>query len=117
MLLCLAAWLVPGAGHLWKGRRAKGLMFLLALPVMFGIGLLNDGRLSPLDFSQPIIGLAVAFASAGIGLPYMIASAMGGGGGSVTAATYEYGNVFLIVSGLLNLLVVMDAYDIAKDRK
>ena len=29
------------------------------------------------------------------------------------AVTYEYGNAFLIVAGLLNLLVVIDAYDIA----
>ena len=29
------------------------------------------------------------------------------------AVTYEYGNAFLIVAGLLNLLVVIDAYDVA----
>ena len=31
--------------------------------------------------------------------------------------TYEYGNTFLIVAGLLNLLVVIDAYDVALGRK
>jgi hypothetical protein len=35
----------------------------------------------------------------------------------VRAVTYEYGNAFLIVSGLLNLLVIIDAYDIAMGRK
>ena len=25
--LCLAAWAIPGAGHLWLGRRAKGVVF------------------------------------------------------------------------------------------
>jgi hypothetical protein len=35
----------------------------------------------------------------------------------VTAVTYEYGNAYLIVAGLLNLLVVIDAYDIALGRK
>jgi hypothetical protein len=39
------------------------------------------------------------------------------GQGVVTAASYEYGNTFLIVSGLLNMLVVIDAYDIALGRK
>jgi len=39
VLLCLASWAIPGAGHLWLGRRAKGLIFLAALPVMFAIGL------------------------------------------------------------------------------
>ena len=29
---------------------------------------------------------------------------MDAGGGTVTAATYEYGNTFMIVAGLLNFL-------------
>ncbi len=33
------------------------------------------------------------------------------------AVTYEYGNAFLIVAGLLNMLVVLDAWDIAVGRK
>ena len=37
--------------------------------------------------------------------------------GTVTAVTYEYGNCFLIVAGLLNSLVVLDAFDIAMGRK
>jgi hypothetical protein len=41
----------------------------------------------------------------------------GYGAGDVRAVTYEYGNAFLIVAGLLNLLVVIDAYDIAMGRK
>jgi hypothetical protein len=116
MLLCLASWAVPGAGHLWQGRRLKGLIFLVALPLMFAIGLGVDGRLFPFDFSEPLVGLA-ALADVGIGLPYIMASAMGAGAGEVTAVTYEYGNAFLIVAGLLNLLVVIDAYDIAMGRK
>ena len=37
--------------------------------------------------------------------------------GRVTAMTYEYGNAFLIVAGLLNMLVVLDAFDVAQGRK
>jgi len=43
--------------------------------------------------------------------------ALGYGAGDVRAVTYEYGNAFLVVAGLLNLLVVIDAYDIALGRK
>jgi len=39
------------------------------------------------------------------------------GAGGVRAVTYEYGNAFLIVAGLLNLLVVIDAFDVARGRK
>lgn len=116
ILICLAAWLVPGAGHLWQGRRQKGLVFLLALPAMFAIGLWLSGRLFPFELSQPLVALE-AFANLGVGIPYLIASALGLGQGVVVAASYEYGNSFLIVAGLLNMLVVIDAYDIALGRK
>jgi hypothetical protein len=114
--LCLAAWAVPGAGHLWLGRRSKGLVFLAALPLMFAIGLAIQGRLFPFAMSDPLVGLA-ALADLGIGVPYLIATTFGLGGGKVLAVTYEYGNAYLIVAGLLNLLVVIDAYDIALGRK
>lgn len=116
MFLCLASWIVPGAGHLWLGRRGKGLVFLIALPLMFITGLAVDGRLFPFDFSEPLVGLA-ALADLGIGLPYIVASMLGAGAGQVRNVTYEYGNAFIIVAGLLNLLVVVDAYDVAAGRK
>ena len=116
VLLCLAAWAIPGAGHLWLGRRAKGLVFLVALPLMFVLGLALRGRLFPFDLSEPLVGLA-AVADVGIGLIYLVASALGYGAGEVRAVTYEYGNTFLIVAGLLNLLVVIDACDVAVGRK
>lgn len=116
VLLCLASWAIPGAGHLWLGRRSKGLVFLVALPLMFAIGLALQGRLFPFDFSELLVCLA-AFANMGIGVTYFLASMMGFGSGDVRAVTYEYGNAFLIVAGLLNMLVVIDSYDIAMGRK
>jgi hypothetical protein len=116
VLLCVTAWAIPGAGHLWLGRRTKGIIFLVALPLMFAIGLALAGRLFPFDLSQPLVALE-ALADLGIGIPYFIAKAMGEGGGNVRAVTYEYGNAYIIVAGLLNLLVVIDAYDTALGRK
>ena len=116
VLVCLAAWAVPGAGHLWMGRRQKALVFMLALPAMFLIGLLLHGRIFPFEFSEPLVGLA-AVADLGLGVPWLIARLIDAGAGTVTAVTYEYGNCFLIVAGLLNLLVILDAYDVGRGRK
>jgi hypothetical protein len=112
----LAAWAVPGAGHLWLGRRSQGLIFLVALPAMFAIGLAAQGRLFPFTLAEPLVAL-MALADLGIGAPYLVATTLGFGAGDVRAVTYEYGNTFIIVAGLLNLLVVIDAYDIAVGRK
>jgi hypothetical protein len=83
-LVCLAAWAIPGAGHLWFGRRAKGLVFLAALPLMFAIGLALQGRLFPFEISQPLVALA-AIADVGIGLPYVVARTLAAGAGTVGA--------------------------------
>lgn len=115
-LISIAAWLVPGAGHLWQGRTLKGLIFLVTIPLMFVYGLGLDGRLFPFELAQPLVALA-ALAALGNGLPYFVATLLGLGSGVVTAATYEYGNTFVIVAGLLNMLVVLDAFDIALGRK
>ena len=116
VLVCLAAWAVPRAGHMWVGGRQKALGFMLALPAMFLIGLLLHGRIFPFEFSEPLVGLA-AVADLGLGVPWLIARLIDAGAGTVTAVTYEYGNCFLIVAGLLNLLVILDAYDVGRGRK
>ena len=115
-LLCAAGWAVPGTAHLWLGRRQKGLIFLAMLPLMFLVGLWLEGRLFPFRVDQPLVALEAA-AELGLGVPYLAARMLGAGPGRVVAITYEYGNAFLIVAGLLNMLVVLDAFDIAKGRK
>jgi hypothetical protein len=115
-LIVAASWAVPGLGHLLLNRWRKGIVLLVALPLMFFVGLWLYGRLFPFDTSQPLVALA-ALADLGIGLVYFVAGPLGYGAGKVTEVTYEYGNAFLIVAGLLNLLVVLDAYDVALGRK
>lgn len=115
-LVCAAAWAVPGAGHLLLGRASQGLVFLLALPLMFATGLWLEGQIFSFDFSQPLVALE-AFADLGIGVLYLGTAALNLGQGRVVAVTYEYGNTFILVAGLLNMLVVLDAFDIAEGRK
>lgn len=114
--MCVVAWVVPGAGHVWMGRRQKGLAFLVLLTILFASGIWLEGQLFPLDPAQPLVALA-GLADMGVGVPYLIAKAVGAGMGRAVAVTYEYGNTFLIVAGLLNMLVALDAFDIAKGRK
>lgn len=116
VVLALASWLVPGAGHLWLGRRTKGIILLVALTTMFGIGLALHGRLFPFEASQPLVLLA-AIADAAMGAPYAIAWAFNLGEGQPVALTYEYANAFLIAAGLLNMLTVLDVYDTVLGRK
>ena len=64
-----------------------------------------------------VVLVEAALADLGIGLLYIVVRLLDMGGGQVVAVTYEYGNAFLVVAGLLNMLVVADVYDIALGRK
>ena len=114
--LFLLAWLMPGAGHFKLGKRQKAYVFAIVLPAMFAIGLLLKGRLFPFTPADPLVGLA-AVANLMSGVPYLLTRLLGGGDGVVTAITYEYGNTFMIAAGLLNTLVVLDAFDVQRGRK
>ena len=109
------AWLVPGGAHLLLGQVRKAVVFFVVLTAMFAIGLGFGGRLFPFHFSDPLVFLAAA-AEWALGLPRLMAAVSHSGQGDVVSATYEYGNTFLIASGLLNTLIVLDARDLARGR-
>src|SRR5206468_489337 len=63
---CLLAWLLPGAGHLYLRRTAKGFVFLGALGALFLLGVLMDARLQlyvglddPLAFLRSLAQMAL----------------------------------------------------------
>ncbi len=109
------AWLVPGAAHAWLGQPRKAAVFFVVLCGMFLAGLGFAGRLLPFQATEPLLFLA-AVAQWGLGAPRVIAALVGAGQGNVIAATYEYGNTFLIAAGLLNMLVALNAVDLASAR-
>ena len=116
LLVGVLAWWVPGAGHFLQGHVRKAVTFFVVLVAMFAIGLAFGGRLFPFQFADPLVFL-IAVAEWTIALPRLVAGLGGWGAGNVVAVTYEYGNTFLIVSGLLNALVLLDAVDRATGRK
>ena len=114
---CLLAWLVPGAGHLYLGRWQKGLVFFGCLMAMFVMGIWMEARLQIYVGVEDPLALLRSAAQTALGLPYLAARALGFEAGQVTAVSHEYGNTFTEVAGLLNILVVIDAYDTALARK
>jgi hypothetical protein len=115
-LTCALAWLFPGAGHMLQGQAGKALVFGAMLLPMFVFGLAFGGRLFPFQAVEPLMLLAAA-AQWMMGATRLLAGWAGYGAGDVVAASYEYGNTFLIVAGLLNVLVMFDAADVARGRK
>jgi hypothetical protein len=90
---------------------------MAAIGTLFVLGVSMDARLSlPTGLGDPL-ALLRSVAQMAIGVPYFIARSLGFELGNVTAVTHEYGNTFTEAGGLLNILVMLDAYDIAAGRK
>lgn len=114
---CLFAWLLPGAGHLYLRRTGKGLVLLAAIGTLFVLGVVMNARLQMYFGLDDPLSVLRSLSQMALGLPYVVARTLGYGAGDVTSVTHEYGNTFTEVGGLLNILVIIDAYDTARGRK
>lgn len=116
LAICSGGWLIPGLSHVLLRKWIRGLIFAGSVLLMFVMGLAMNGKLYDLHFEQPLHIFAF-IANAGAGLPYILAEYNEFGIGVMTAPSYDYGTTFLWVCGLLNYLIVLDAFDIAQGRK
>jgi len=124
----IASWLVPGAGHLVLGKTGRALLFFVTIVGAFALGLSLNGHLywptiadPPSLFHFDLITVLWFFAQIGSGLCYVGSFVLGLGTAPIPQAaaspTFEYGNTFMFLSGLLNYLVIHDAFDISAGRK
>jgi hypothetical protein len=117
ILSMVLAYLVPGAGHFYLGYRRRAMVFFAIIVTLFVIGLSVDGGLYTVGgANRAVLRLLAAFGSLGAGAIYFIASAIGPHG-NVNSLTYEYGTTFTLTAGLMNLLLVLDCFDIAEGKK
>lgn len=116
MLLCVVAWILPASGHLFLGKRFRALGFAVILLLAFGLGMRLQGNLYRPTPGQPLSYLATLGAM-GIGAPYFAARFGAGYQGKPEAPGFEYGTVFLLSAGLMNLLLVLDVWDISRGKR
>ncbi len=121
-LIGVVAWAVPGAGHLLLRRWARGLLLGGAVWAMFLTGLWLGGHLFTVTSTDQLLAallqLLPMIANVGSGVLYIACWLTNTGfAENAQRLTYEYGNTFLLVAGLLNYLAMLDAFDIAAGRK
>lgn len=111
------AYLIPGAGHYYLGYRGRAAVFFAIIVILFAIGLSIDGGLYTLaTANRALLRLLAAIGSLGAGILYFVAASLGPHG-DVTSMTYEYGTTFTLTAGLMNLLLVLDVFDISEGKK
>ncbi len=116
LVAAVLAWLVPGAGHMYLGRWARGILFCILVLTSLGVGLALHGKLWRVAPGQPLTLLGT-LACVGLGVPYFVLRFLMDYQGDLVAQGYEYGAAFILTGGLMNVLLILDAWDIARGVK
>jgi hypothetical protein len=111
----IAGWLVPGAGHFLLRKWIRGTLIAVSIIAMFAIGLAMQGQLY--TSAQDILGVLGMAGDLGSGLLYFVGRALGLGAQPVQTTVADYGKVFIVVAGLLNIIAAVDAHNLRTGRK
>jgi hypothetical protein len=111
----IAGWLVPGAGHFLLRKWSRGALLSASILGMFAIGIAMQGKLY--GGAQDILDLLGMAGDLGNGLLYIFSRALGLGAEHVQVTTADYGTRFIVVAGLLNVIVAVDAHNLRTGRK
>lgn len=116
----LLAWLVPGAGHYYLRRRWHAAALLVSIAGMFVAGLAMQGRMfTPMtgDMFTTIMTYGGYFGDLCNGSLYLFTVWLGYEQETMPGAVHDYGTKFIVCAGFLNLLAMVDAYEIASGKR
>ncbi len=116
VMVLLAGWLIPGAGHFLIGKWVRALLLFAAILTMYLTGLALAGQLYTPNTGD-LLAMLGFVGQLGTGLLYVFARIFGWGSTSVITALGDYGTKFLTVAGLLNIIAAVDAHSLANGRK
>ena len=116
VLILIAGWLIPGAGHLLLKKWVRGTLLLVSILAMFGIGLALKGKVYGPNTAELLDMLNFA-GDLGNGLLYVAARVFDLGAATEQIAIADYGTKFIVVAGLLNVIAAVDAHSLAIGRK
>lgn len=114
------AWLIPGGGHFLLKRPARGGLLGASVAAMFLLGLMMRGALfSPQtgDLLTIVIYWGGFIGNLLSGILYFFSVWLGYAQPDVAGHVHDYGTKFLVAAGLLNLLAMVDAFEIATGKK
>ncbi len=121
ILLIPLSWFVPGAGHFLLGRKGRAAIVFGTVLLTFLVGVAMHGRLfHPID-NGDVLSRLIEFggylADMASGVFYFAAVFMGYGPPDVAGYAPDYGAKFIVAAGLLNILAIVDAYEICTRQK
>jgi hypothetical protein len=116
LMVLLAGWLIPGAGHLLLGKWIRASLIFVSILGMYLIGLGFAGKVYTPNTGD-ILDILGFVGQLGMGLLYAIARLFSLGASSAVNTLADYGTKYLVVAGLLNVISAVDAHSLANGRK
>jgi hypothetical protein len=116
ILAAIAGWIVPGLGHLILRRWSKAAVYFLCVGGLAYAGLAMRGGVFAAG-AEDLFDRLGFFADLGTGGFYLIAHLIQPAGPDVAHATGDYGTRMFATAGMLNLLTVLEAYEIGRGRR
>ena len=113
-------WLIPGGGHFLLKRNGRGALLLAAVTGMFLFGIMMQGAMfQPQngDLLTTLINTGGFIGNLCSGILYILSVGFGYSQVDLAGHVHDYGTKFLVTAGLLNVLAMVDAYEIAAGRK
>ncbi len=114
--LCVAGWVVPGLGHLLLRKRWRALILFASIVTMFALGLAMQGQFFSTSSGSYLQTLGY-YGELCVGLAMPVSRFFGYAGGDPFFVSSDFGTAYLVAAGMLNVLAVLDCYDIAVGRK
>ena len=114
------AWLIPGGGHMLLKRQGRAALLMASVTLMFLFGLFMRGSMfTPQsgDLLTILINYGGFLGDMASGILYLLATWMGYNQPDMAGHVYDYGTKFLVSAGLLNVLAMVDVYEIAAGKK
>jgi len=112
----ILGWILPGAGHLMQKKWLRGLLLMGSIVLMFVLGIYMEGKIYKPNTGD-LLDMLGFVGDAGAGGLYIISRIMDLGTAPIAHATADYGTNFIVISGLLNVMAMVDAYHIAMGKK
>src|ERR1035437_7046830 len=113
-------WLIPGGGHFLLKRNGRGALLLASVTGVFLWGLRMQGAMFQPHFNDPATTEIYTGGFIGdvcSGILYLLSVCFGYSQLDTAGHVHDYGTKFLVTAGLLNILAMVDAYEIAAGRK
>lgn len=113
-------WLIPGGGHFLLKRTGRGALLLFSVTAMFLCGIMMRGSMfhpETGDLLTTLINVGGFIGDICSGVLYLLTAWLGYNQPDTAGHIYDYGTKFLVTAGLLNVLAMVDAFEIAAGRK